>query len=82
MRDCVGFLQIRSHLMQDVCKMLEIKKLNTTSYHPQCNGMIERFNHTLKTMLRKHVSKFGVQWDTYLYGVLWAYRNVPHSSTG
>ena len=44
--------------------------------------MIEGFNRTLKTMLRKHVSKFGVQWDTYLYGVLWAYRNVPHSSTG
>ena len=71
-----------SHLMQDVCKMLGIKKLNTTSHHPQCNGMIERFNRTLKTMLQKHVSKFGVQWDTYLYGVLWAYRNVPHSSTG
>ena len=71
-----------SHLMQDVCKMLGIKKPNTTSHHPQCNGMIERFNRTLKTMLRKHVSKFGVQWDTYLYGVLWAYRNVPHSSTG
>ena len=44
--------------------------------------MIERFNRTLKTMLQKHVSKFGVQWDIYLYGVLWVYRNVPHSSTG
>ena len=33
-------------------------------------------------MLRKHVSKFGVQWDTYLSGVLWAYRNTPHSSIG
>ena len=75
-------INLLSHLMQDVCKMLGIKKLNTTSHHPQCNGMIERFNRTLKSMLRKHVSKFGVQWDTYLYGVLWAYRNVPHSSTG
>ena len=28
------------------------------------------------------MSKFGVQWDNYLYGVLWAYRNVPYSSTG
>ena len=33
-------------------------------------------------MLRKHVSKFGVQWDTYLSGVLFSYRNIPHSSTG
>jgi len=32
-------------------------------------------------MLRKHVSKFKVQWDRYLSGVLWAYHNTPHSST-
>ena len=59
-------------LMQDVCKLLGIKKLNTTAHHPQCNGMVERFNRTSKTMLRKHVSQFGMQWDTYLSGVLWA----------
>ena len=71
-----------SYLMKDVCEMVGIKKLNTTAYHPQCDGMVERFNRTLKTMLRKHAAKFGVQWDKYLYGVLWAYRNTPHESTG
>ena len=29
-----------SHLMQDICEMLGIKKLNTTAYHPQCDGMV------------------------------------------
>ena len=71
-----------SHLMTDVCKLLGIQKLNTTAYHPHCNGMVERFNRTLKTALRKHAVKFGVQWDRYLSGVLWAYRNTPHESTG
>ena len=71
-----------SCLMQDVCKLLGIKKLNTTAHHPQCNGMVERFSRTFKTMLRKHGSKFGMQWDTYLSSVLWAYSNMPHSSTG
>ena len=71
-----------SHLMRDVCEMLGIKKLNTTAYHPQCDGMVERFNCTLKTILRKHAAKFGNQWDRYLPGVLWAYRNTPHESTG
>ena len=71
-----------SCLMQDICKLLGIRKLNTTAHHPLCNRMVKRFNRTLKSMLRKHVSKFGVQWDTYLSGVLWAYRNTPHSSTG
>ncbi len=70
-----------SHLMQDVCRLLGVKKLNTTAYHPQCDGMVERFNRTLKTMLRKHADKFGRQWDQYLPGLLWAYRNTPHDST-
>ena len=71
-----------SHLMRDVCELLGVAKLNTTAYHPQCNGLIERFNRTLKMMLRKHVDKFGPQWDRFLPGVLWAYRNTPHDSTG
>ena len=32
-------------------------------------------------MLRKHVAKFHGQWDRFLPGVLWAYRNTPHEST-
>ena len=71
-----------SLLMQDVCQLLGVKKLNTTAYHPQCDGMVERFNRTLKSMLRKHASTKGTQWDRYLSSVLWAYRNTPHESTG
>ena len=55
-----------SHLMMDLCTVLGIKKLNTTAYHPQCNGMVERMNRTLKTMLRKHAGKFGLQWGPVL----------------
>ena len=71
-----------SHLMLDICELLGIQKLNTTAHHPQCDGMVERFNRTLKSMLRKHASRFGNQWDQYLSGVLWAYRNTPHESSG
>ena len=56
-------------------------KLNPTAYHPQCDSMVECLNRTLKGMLRKHAAKFGVQWDRYLSGVLWAYRNTPHEAT-
>ena len=70
-----------AHMMDDVCKLLGVTKLNTTAYHPQCNGMVERMNQLLKSMLRKQVAKFGGQWDCFLPGVLWAYRNTPHEST-
>ena len=68
-----------SHLMKDLCELLGITKLNTTAYHPECDGMVERFNRTLKTM---HASRFRNQWDRYLSSMLWAYTNVPHDSTG
>ena len=71
-----------SHLMLDVCALLGTTKLNTTAYHPECDGMVERFNRTLKAMLRKRVAQFGAQWDKHLPGLLWAYRNTPHDSTG
>lgn len=49
-----------ANMMQDVCQLFGI---STTSCHPQCDGMVERLNQNLKTMLRKHVTKFGGQWD-------------------
>ena len=61
------------HLMLDLCELLGVKKLSTTAYHPQCNGIAERFNQTLKSLLRKHAARFGPQWDQYLSGILWAY---------
>ena len=70
-----------AHVMKDVCELLVVMKLNTTTCHPQCDGMVERLNHTLKTMLQKYIAKFHSQWDRFLPGVLWAYRNTPHEST-
>ena len=73
---------LMSHLMLDICKKLGIRKLNTTAYHPECDGMVERFNRTLKTDIQKHAATYGPQWDRYLSEILFAYRNIPHDSTG
>ena len=32
-------------------------------------------------MLRKQAAIYGLQWDNYLHGVLWAYRNTPNDAT-
>ena len=56
---------LMSTLMLDICKKLGIRKLNTTAYHPECDGMVERFNRTLKTALLKHAATYGSQWDEY-----------------
>ena len=33
-----------SNLIQDVCSLLSLHKINTTAYHPQCDGLVENFN--------------------------------------
>ena len=67
--------------MRDDCNTLGIKKLNNTAYHPQYDGMVERFDCTLKAMLWKHAARFGRQWDQYHSGILWSYRKTSHEST-
>ena len=57
-------------MMRQLYKQLRIHKITTTLYHPQTDGMVERFNATLKSMLRKSLSAFQGQWDEALPFVL------------
>ena len=73
--------KLLSHLMMDVCELLGVKKLNTTAYYPQCNGMIERFKRTLKSSPKA----CGTVWDKLgqvSVRRVGAYRNMQHESPG
>lgn len=70
-----------STLMQEVCQVLGVKKINTTAYHPQTDGLVERFNRTLTSMLAKRVQRNGEDWDQHLPYVLFAYRASLQEST-
>ena len=71
-----------SSLIHDVCDLLGMHKINTTAYHPQCDGLVENLNKTLRAMIAKHTRDFGVEWDQYLQHLLFAYRSKPHATTG
>ena len=53
-------------LLQEVYHLLKVKPICTMSYHPQTNGLVERFNNTLKSMLRKAAIAEGKNWDNLL----------------
>ena len=71
-----------SQLLSEVYRLLKIKPIRTTLYHPQTDGLVERFNGTLKAMLKKAASEDGRDWDRLLPYLLFAYREVPQASTG
>lgn len=71
-----------SSLLKEVYSMLGIQGVKTSPYHPQTDGLVERFNKTLKSMLRKFVNDSGSDWDQWLPFLLFAYREVPQASTG
>ncbi|CAM4631962.1 unnamed protein product [Lepidochelys olivacea] len=70
-----------SKLFCQVCALLGIKKLQTSVYHPQTDGLVERFNRTLKGMLRRFPTQDLRQWDQLLPPLLLAIREVPQAST-
>ena len=70
-----------SSLMKEIVKLLGIHQTNTTAYHPQTDGLVERFNCTLTTMLAKTAKKGGHNWDKHLPYVLFAYRASEQQST-
>ncbi|KAI8510586.1 hypothetical protein Bbelb_115020 [Branchiostoma belcheri] len=71
-----------SQLLKELYSSLKIKGIRTSPYHPQTDGLVERFNGTLKSMLKKFVREDPKEWDKLLPYLLFAYREVPQESTG
>lgn len=71
-----------SKLFKELSTLLGIDKTRTTAFHPQSDGMVERFNRTLEAMLSAVVSEDQRDWDEWLPHVTMAYRSSVHETTG
>ena len=66
-----------SSVMKDLLSLLQVKQLRTSVYHPPTNGLVERFNKTLKQMLKKVMDIDGHNLDQLLPRVLFAAVKYP-----
>ena len=54
-----------SKFSQDVCRILNVENRFTTTYHPQTNGQVERYNRTLKSAIKAYLQEHPVEWELY-----------------
>ncbi|GFO20838.1 gypsy retrotransposon integrase 1-like protein [Plakobranchus ocellatus] len=74
--------QFMSQVLREFNSLINIKLFLSSPYHPQTNGVVERFHSTLKGMLRKLAFGSPSNWCQYLNAALFAYRCQVHTSTG
>jgi transposase InsO family protein len=60
----------------------KIKRIKTTSFHPQSNGSIERTHGTVKDMIRTCCLDKRNEWDENLKLICMGYNTSVHESTG
>ena len=68
---------VNQHLFQ----LTGVQYIISTAYHPQTNGLDERFNQTLQRGLLKMINDNQNEWDKFLDSVLFAYRTSKQAST-
>ena len=69
-----------NQLIKGLMERFNIKHLLSSPYHPQTNGLVERFNRTLCESLAKLVTQ-SIEWDNLVPPVLFAYRTSKQSTT-
>ena len=73
--------QFTSDCIKEVYRLLSIRRLTTSTYHPDCNGLVEKFNGTLKRMLTRLCHEQPRQWHCFINPLLFAYREARQKAT-
>lgn len=80
--------QFISHIFIELCNILGIKKIFTSAYHPETDGMIERLHRYIKERLRIIAVDKGLNfferddWDIYTSSIQFAYNTTINKMTG
>ena len=71
-----------AEIAQELMKASQVTKVTSTPAHPRGNGLVERQNRTLLTLLRVYTSRRMQDWDEHIDGILGAYNSTRHATTG
>src|SRR5580765_6583321 len=71
-----------SEIFKNMCRLLKINKIQTTAYHPESNGALERSHRTLAEYLRHYINEDQTDWDEWIPFAMFTYNMTPHTATG
>ena len=71
-----------SHMFKKVLHLLRVKHNQSTAYHPQSQGALERFHQTLKSLLRAYCTEMDRDWEDGMPWLMLAAREAVQESTG
>lgn len=71
-----------SEVIKELCEIASVERSRTTPYHPEGNGMTERFNRTLLSMLGTLEDEQKEDWKSFVAPLVHAYNATRHESTG
>ena len=69
-------------LHQSLWNDVNINKVFTSSYHPQCDGFVEQINDVIKQIIAMYVASDHMEWDKYLPSAMYAYNTSISKTTG
>ena len=71
-----------SQVTAEVSRLFEVEKIQTNSYHPREDGMMETGNRPLEAMLSMWVETLQTDLNVLLLLLAMTYRSACHSTTG
>jgi transposase InsO family protein len=71
-----------SDVFRNTCKILKIKKVQSTAFYPESQGSIERSHRVLAEYLRHYVNKGQTNCDEWVPFATYVYNTTVHSATG
>lgn len=72
--------EFRSKVWDALCTLLDRDRLNTTPFHPQCDGQSERNVQQIKNMIRAHVDEDQNNLDLGINQLCFFYNSSPHDT--